>query len=157
MKQLPYANSKADPAKAQKRIRETLMRFGVDRIVFDEDFKNGDLTVKFTFKGLPVALPVNYNQLAEVYIEADPWTKRKCKSEEAWNKDKFEAAYRASFSLLDDFIKSMVLMVEIDMFSFEEIFMSHFINDKGERLGDMIAHRLPEFVVGRLALTGGKE
>lgn len=156
MKQLPYATSKADPAKAQQRIRDTLIRFGVSRIIFDEDFENNVLSVKFTFKNLPVVLPINHKRLAEAYIKADPWTRRKSQSKDAWHEKKRDIACRASFSLLEDFIKSMVLMVEIDMFSFEEIFMSHFINEKGERLGDMIAHRLPEFVSGGLALTDGK-
>jgi len=38
-KKLPYMDSKCDPVHAQQRIRQTLIKFGVDRIAFDEDFK----------------------------------------------------------------------------------------------------------------------
>lgn len=157
MSKLPYANSKADPARAQKRIRETLMKFGVDRIGFEDNFKDLELTVRFVHKDFPVSLPVNYGKLAELYLEEDPWTHRKRYSRDDWERDKREVAYRAAYSMLEDYLKGLVTLVELEVFSFEEIFMPYFTDYQGRRIGEMIAPRLGEFVKGTLALTEGEK
>ena len=84
---LPYANSKADPLKAQMSIRKMLQKFGVDRIGFDEDFKNFTIVVYFTYNNFPISIPVNYKDLSEMYIKDDPWTHRRRCTQEEWEKD----------------------------------------------------------------------
>lgn len=155
MSKLPYATSKTDPVRAQQRIRATLQKFGVSRIAFDEDFKACELVVRFIYKEYPVSLPVDYARLAELYLEEDPWTTRKFKSRDEWEADKREVAYRAAFSLIEDYLKSMVTIVEMGVFSFEEIFVSYFIDKRGKRLGEYFKAKLPELVAGK-ALPEGK-
>lgn len=156
IKKRAYSTSKADPIRAQARIRDALQRFGVDRVGFDDDFKNFELVVRFEHKDLKVALPVNYGRLAEVYIEDDPWTERKFKTEDEWNEDKRRTAYSASFSMLEDFLKSMVTMVEIKAFTFEDVFLSYFTDSRGIRLGEVMIKQLGAFASGNLALKSGK-
>ena len=151
-KKLPYENSTADPTKAQGRIRETLMKFGVDRIGFEEDLKHFEIIVRFAHRGCNVSLPVNYGRLADIYIEADPWTTRKRQDEEEWNAKKREIAYKASYSILEDYLKGMLAMVELGALPFEEVFLSHFIDKQGRRLGQVITPMLPDFASGKLAL-----
>lgn len=154
---LPYANSKANPAQAQERIRKTLMKFGVSRISFDEDFEKRIVIVKFTYKNFPITMPVDYGRLAEVYMKEDPWSYRKRGFKVDWEAQKREIAHRASYSLLDDYIKSMVTMVSMGISSFEEVFLSHFTGPTGLRLGDVLVKRLPEYTeTGQLALEGGE-
>ncbi len=105
-KPLPYANSSADPFKAQQRIRDLLIKFGVDRIAFDEDFLNFEVSVRFIYRDFPVCLPVNYGRLVQLYLEHELKTrKRRRKSIEDIKQDKRKIAYRAAFSLLEDFLK----------------------------------------------------
>ena len=47
------------------------------------------------------------------------------------------------------------MSVELEIFSFEEIFLSYFIDNKGRRLGEIFTKRLPELMSGRLALPEG--
>lgn len=151
----PYSNSKADPARSQKRIREMLIKFGVDRVGFDEDLLGCVLIVRFVYKNYPVSLPMDYGKLAEMYIKEDPWTERKFKNEDEWNAGKREVAYRASFSLIEDFLKSLITIVEMGMFTFEEIFISYFTNSMGERLGPALVKKLDKLVGDRPALKEG--
>ena len=151
-KKLPYENSTANPAKAQGRIRETLLKFEVDKIGFDEDLKNFEVMVRFTHRGCNVSLPINYSRLADKYIENDPWTPRKRYSKREWNDRKREIAYKASYSILEDYLKGMLVMVELGGLPFEEVFLSNFINGQGLRLGQVMTPMLPDFASGKLAL-----
>jgi hypothetical protein len=157
MNKLPYSHSTADPSRAQRRIREMLLKFGVDRVAFDENFKEATLSVMFKYKDFPVCLPINYGELAEIYLKEDPWTDRKFKTEDEWRTDKKQIAYKAAFSILEDFLKSLIMVVEMEIFSFEEIFLSYFTNFQGQRLGEVMVKKLPEFIGGRLALEDGTE
>ncbi len=152
---LPYSHSKADPVGAQVRIRKMLMKFGVDRIIFDEDFNKAEICVKFKYKDYPVSMPINYGSLSRLYIKEDPWTARRRCSQSEWEHDKRTIAYNASFSLLDDFLKGLIIIVEMGVFSFEEIFVSYFTDKQGHRLGEILTKKLPDFISGRLALTEG--
>lgn len=151
-----YSGSKADPVRAQSRIRKALKQFGVDRVGFDEDFREGEVVIRFEYNGLKVSVPVNYGRLALIYLEDDPWTSRKYKSEEEWIDDKRQIAYKAAFSVLEDFLKSMITMVETDTFTFEDVFLSYFTNNMGVRLGEALAPKLLDFTEGRLALGSGE-
>ena len=156
-KKLPYSSSKADPSRAQKSIREMLHKFGVSKVGFEEDLFNFTVIIYFTYNNLPVSIPVNYKDLADMYIEEEPWTyRRKCTRDE-WETSKREIAYRASFSMINDFLKGLITMIELGAFSFEEIFMSYFTDSQGVRLGQHLAGRLAEFCAGQLALSSGKD
>lgn len=156
MSRLPYTNSRCNPVQAQQRIRTILQKFGVDRIIFDEDFKNFTVYVKFQYKDYPVSIPLNYAEMSKIYQKASPYTHRMRKPKSEWEEDHRETAYRAAFSVLEDFIKSMVTRGDLNVFSFEEIFVSYFISSEGKRLGEFFKTKLPELIGGRLALTGGK-
>jgi len=54
---MPYSNSKARPEEAQGRIRKTLKKFGVDRIPFDEDFRNHAIYVCFKYRNYQSPFP----------------------------------------------------------------------------------------------------
>lgn len=157
MTRLPYMNSRCNPVQSQQRIQKMLVKFGVDRISFDTNLKDGELSIKFLYKGIPVKLPVNYARLADRYLDEDPYTDRKRISEEDWIANKREIASRAAFSILEDFLRGAITMVEMGVLPFEDVFIGSFINSKGIRLGDIIIPHLPEFIGGKLALTEGKE
>lgn len=157
MTRLPYRDSKCNPVEAQQRIRKTLLKFGVDRIIFDEDFKNFTIFVKFQYKNYPVSIPLNYAEVAKRYQKEDPYNpSRRRINRDEWEKRHLETAYKASFSILNDFIKSMITIVEIGAFSFEEIFFSCFQGANGQRMGEIIKKELPNIIAGRFALGPGE-
>lgn len=153
---LPYSDSEANPLQAQARIRKMLLKFGVSRLRFDEDIEKGEIKVEFIYKEFPVSLPVNIHRLAERYLEDDPWTPRRRSSRSEWATKKKEVAQNAAFSLLEDFLKGLLMAVELGVFSFEEIFLSYFRDAQGRRLGEVIVKQLPHIISGRLALPEGE-
>lgn len=152
MTDLPYGDSKTDPIKAQQRIRQTLMKFGVDRLAFNENFNEFQVAVQFEYNGYPVDVPLNYKDLAEKFVEKDPWTSKKRCSEDKWNEKKRETAYNASFAVLEDFIKSVITFIDLGVITFEEAFFAHFIGADGERFGKTIIKELPKLIKGQVAL-----
>ena len=157
-KKLPYMDSKCDPVHAQQRIRQTLLKFGVDRISFDEDFKAFTIYMKFRYKDYPVCVPVNYGEVAKRFMAAGPsWHTSRSRSTKAdWEQKHRDKAYRASFSIIEDFIKSMITMVELGVSTFEEIFMCYFMGPNEKRLGEYLVKVLPDYIGSQLALPEGK-
>ncbi len=155
---LPYSKSKADPTKAQSRIRTLLMKFGVNQLSFDEDFDKREVKVFFTFKGYPVMIPLNVNELADAFMRQDPYTSRKRMTREEWKAQYLESAHNAAFSVLEDLIKSMITVISVGVggFSFEEIFFSFFIGKDGRRMGEVIKERLPKLLASANMSTEGK-
>lgn len=156
MSKLPYTNSKCNPVQAQARIQKLLIKFGVDKISFTLDVKRGELAISFVYKGYPVRLPVNYAALADRYLAEDPYTTRKMTSKAEWIAAKQEIASRAAYSILEDFLKGSITMVDMGVLPFEDIFIGSFVHASGRRLGDILMPQLTEFIHGRLALTEGK-
>lgn len=150
-------NSQCDPVHAQQRIRQTLLKFGVDRISFDEDFKAFTVYMKFRYKDYPVCIPVNYDEVAKKFMKAAPLSYRGRSDRNKWEQKHRDKAYRASFSIIEDFIKSMITMVNLGVFTFEEIFISYFMGPNNKRLGEYLVKKLPDFVGnGQMALTEGE-
>lgn len=155
MKQLPYADSKATPSAAQERIKNALKKFGVSAISFEEDFEKSIITLRFKYKDYPVSIPIDHGALAKAYMERDPWTTSRHRTMKKWKERYTNTAYRASFTMLENYIKPMLLMAETGLFSFEEIFISFFVDRDGKRLGEEFKRCMPEWVSGQRALTEG--
>ncbi len=156
MTNLPYSNSKADPAKAQARIKSALRKLGVARLSFEEDFETQVVRVRFQHEGLPVCVPLDYKALAEAYLKEDPYTWRKNGDEDEWWEKKLEIAYRASFSILDDYLKALVMLTSCGVVDFKQAFLAHFLVAPNKTVGDMLVPELDKIVTGRLMLTAGK-
>lgn len=157
MSKLPYTNSQCNPVQAQARIQKLLVKFGVDRISFTLDVKRGELAVSFVYQGYPVKLPVNYVALADRYLAEDPYTSRKRTTEAEWIAAKRDISSRAAYSILEDFLKGAITMVEMGVLPFEDVFIGSFVHASGQRLGDMLTPNLPDFIHGRLALMEGEK
>jgi hypothetical protein len=152
---LPYENSNADPMKAQGRIQQILRKFGIQRIVFDDDIENNTITIIFKFQDIPVKIPVNYKELAQKFMDVEPWnSRRRCSSEEYEFKIA-EKAYKASYSMLEDLIKSMISIVNLGAFSFEEIFLGFFMGKDGKRVSEVLVPQLNGFKGAGFQLTEG--
>lgn len=153
---LPYASSNCNPAHAKGRITEMLRKFGVSRVSFDEDFGKGLLFLRFIYNDYPVSIPVNYKEMAKLYVNADPFTYRKRGTRVEWDERKSDVAYKAAFSALEDFLKGSFTIIEMKVMTFEELFLGSFVMKGGQRIGEAFLPRLSELVkTGQLALTGG--
>jgi len=145
MSKIPYMNSSADPHKAQVRIEASLRKFGVSRVRFDHDIDNCELRIEFIFRKLPVCFPVNYKDLGKKFLELEPYTHRKRCSRSEWEQKIYDTAFRATYSMLDDLIKSMISVVDLGAYKFEEIFLGFFMGNDGTRVSDLLVPQLEHF------------
>jgi hypothetical protein len=146
MKDLPYSTSQTDPFKAQSRIRNTLKKFGVNSISVSEDYEKHTIDISFQYKQYPVSIPIEYGKLAQMYIDADPYTSRKRMTREGWEESKREIAYSAAFSILEDYLKAVTIIIELGVRQFEDIFFTSFVNQNGVRIGDLLIDKLPKML-----------
>lgn len=152
---LPYENSNADPMKAQGRIQAILRKFGIQRILFDDDIENSTITIMFKFQDMPVKIPVNYKELAKKFMEVEPYNSRRRCSRQDYEFKIAEKAYKASYSMLEDLIKSMISIVNLGAFSFEEIFLGFFMGKDGKRVSEVLVPQLNNFRGVGFQLTEG--
>ncbi len=154
---LPYANSKAKPGRAQARIENDLMKFGVQAVSFEKDFSLKIIRVRFLHKDLPVCIELDYGELAKLYMEDTPYSYRGNSTRQKWEEKKQDIAFRASYSILEDHLKSLMVMVRLNVFTFEEAFLSHFMTPSGETVGKRLIPNLKEISRGRLMLPSGDD
>jgi len=134
-----------------KRIQQK----GIQETFFGDDIENSTITIIFKFKDIPVKIPVNYKELAEKFMDVEPWnTRRRCSLED-YKFKVAEKAYKASYSMLEDLIKSMISIVNLGAFSFEEIFLGFFMGKDGKRVSEILVPQLNGFKGVGFQLTDG--
>ena len=148
MSKLPYFNSKTQPHLAQGRIIKLLEKFGVSQINLGENFEAMVINVAFVYEKIPVNVPVNYKKLAELY-----WPR---KSFDNLGGDQLRKLKGAAYAAIEDYLKAMLMMHELDIMSITEVFMPNLVTKDGLRLGDLIQNHLPQVLAGKLLTEGGK-
>lgn len=139
MSDLPYIYSKADPDLCRKRITNSLTKFGVSRIIFDDDLDKNILTLKFIYENMPITIPIDYGKLGGKFKE----------NKTSWDSERAKhQAYKASFSIMDDYVKSLLSIVSSSVFTFEQIFLPHFTVDGVETLADIMVPKIREISNG---------
>ena len=134
-----------------------LVRFGVSKLSFSEDLDDLQVAVNFVYNGCPVVLRVDYGNLAQTYLKDKPHTYQMRRTSTQYYEHMIGVAYRASYSLLEDYLKGTLTMVELKAKSFEEAFIGSFVNRDGHTLGEVMTPLLQDFVGGQLALTPGEQ
>jgi len=152
---LPYANSTANPMQSEARIKSSLRKFGVGMIVIADDIDNSIISIMFKYNGLPVSLPVDYGKLAGRFMEDKPHTSRTRSTLDNYEFKMKKQAHSAAYSIMEDFIKSMISMVETDIFTFEEVFLPFFVGKDGKRVAEVMIPQLSTFKGAGFLLTEG--
>jgi len=152
---LPYQNSSTDPSKAQGRIQATLRKFRVGRIIFDDDIDNHTIKIMFSYNNLPVVLPVDYKELGDKFLEQEPYTSRRRGSKADYEFAMYEKAFKASYAMLEDLVKAMISIVNVGVYSFEDVFLGFFMGKDGRRVAEILVPQLQNFS-SKYLLTSGK-
>lgn len=153
---LPYQNSKADPSRAQGRINAILRKFGVSRIIFDDDVDQKIIKINFIFNSMPVSMPVDFGKLAKKFLEQKPWNNYRRMSEEDYIFKVSAGAHSAAYSLIEDMLKAKLSIINLGINSFEQEFLGNFVNRNGEILSEILLPKLQGFIDSRFQLTDGK-
>lgn len=137
---LPYENSTSGD-KAFAEIQKILGRFGCDNYGIMQKAADQVTLVQFDWRGRTVQVPGHWGGYATQWLKEHPYTSRmRCTAAEYQLKAK-DVAQVAVCSILRDWVKAQITMVECQMMTLEEVFMPHMLLPDGRRMVEA-AHKL---------------
>lgn len=144
---LPYENSTSG-ANALEEIGKILTRFGCARYGHMTDNENGHLLVQFTHRGADVSVKASYRGYAAAWLKEHPHSPRTKATKVQHDQKALEQAKISVCSILRDWVKSQVTMIEIGVLSFEGAFLGQLMLANGKSVLDHAA------AVGLLQIEG---
>ncbi len=145
---LPYENSTSG-ANALEEIGKILTRFGCARYGHMTDNEAGHLLVQFTHRGTDVSVRASFRGYAAAWLKEHPHSSRMKASRPQHEKNAMEQAQISVCSILRDWVKSQVTMIEIGVLSFEGAFLGQIMLQNGKSVLDHAA------AAGLLQIEGG--
>lgn len=140
---LPYENATSGD-KAFAEIQKILGRFGCDNYGIMQKAKDQITLVQFDWRGRTIQVPGHWGGYASQWLKEHPYSNRmRCTQAEHQIKA-MEIAQIAVCSLLRDWVKAQVTMVECQMMTLEEVFMPHMLLPDGRRMVEHAVKLLPK-------------
>jgi hypothetical protein len=130
---VPYETASSGAA-ARDEIVKILRRFGCASIGFRDDFDAKAVQLVFDHRGAQVDLRISAKGWAALYLEAHPYTIRMRKTLGQHHAHAVEQGMIAVNSILRDWVKAHVTMVECGAMTFPEAFAAHMIAPDGRRV-----------------------
>ena len=127
---IPYLSTNVSPERSQQRIMALLAKFGVS----DLGFGMADPAVvelRFTHEGIHVRIPFSAQAFADAYRREHPNT-RKSRDE------LLEMARRATWRFAEAWLKTMLEAVEYGLLGLSDVFLPHYADASGQRLGPLV-------------------
>lgn len=128
---LPYENTTAGQ-KALNEIQKLLRDFGCNKFGVMQDDGEGTLLVQFEYKGKPVSVKASINGYAVAWLKEHPYTNRTRFTRVQHETKAKEVARIAVFSIIRDWIKAQIMIIETDVLSFEGAFLGQLMLGNGE-------------------------
>jgi len=145
---LPYENSTSG-ANALEEIGKILTRFGCARYGHMTDNEAGHLLVQFTHRGTDVSVRASFRGYAAAWLKEHPYSSRTKATRTQHENKALEQAKVSVCSILRDWVKSQVTMIEIGVLSFEGAFLGQIMLANGKSVLDHAA------AVGLLQIESG--
>jgi len=138
---LPYENSTTGD-KALGEIQKILQRFNCQRFGHMTDWEQGHVLVQFAWNGRNISMPVSYRGYATAWLREHPYSYRMRSTEKEHQAKALEIAKVAVYSMLRDWIKAQITMVETGLLSFDEVWMPHIMLPNGQRVIETVKQTL---------------
>jgi hypothetical protein len=141
VKSVPYASASTG-TNARDEITRVLRRFGCEQIYFMDDYAKHEVLLAFVHRGRQVQLRASASGWARMFLKEQPWTYLRRSTQAEWEQAALRQGHIAVNSILRDWVKSQLTMIEAGILSFEAIFLPHMIGTDGrtllERADDML-------------------
>jgi len=132
---LPYENASSGQ-RAIAEIEKLLRQFGCSRFGVMTDYSTGSVVCQFEYRGRAVSINASYQGYAALWLKNNP-TSRRSRTTTA---QRHEIAKRkgemAVPSILRDYIKGQIMVIEAGLVSFEGAFLAHMLLPNGQRVLD---------------------
>jgi hypothetical protein len=143
MKGVPYASASAGQ-RARDEITKVLRRFGCEEIGFMDNYNEHEVLLAFTHRGRQVQLRASAKGWAQIWLKENPHTYRSRSTRQEHEQAALRQGHIAVNSILRDWIKAQVMMVECDITSFEAVFLPYMLTHDGRPLIDRVSELLPQ-------------
>ncbi len=140
---VPYEFSNSG-MRAREEIERMLNNFGCDPVTFMErseyskEGKFHTLVLLFTFKRMNVRVNVSGQGWANFYLRRKPHTSRSHYNAEEYTQRALKQGSIAISSLLRDWVKSQLTLIETQIMSFEQAFLPHIQTPEGLTVGEIL-------------------
>lgn len=135
---LPYENATSG-ANALEEIGKILTKFGCARFGTMTDNEKGELLVQFSHRGKDVSVRASYRGYAAAWLKAHPHTGRMKMTKVQHETRALEQAKISVCSVLRDWIKSQVTLIEVGILTFEGAFLGQILLGDGKTVLDHVA------------------
>ena len=143
---LPYSSATSGQ-KALDEIQNVLRNFGCSKFGSGEDFETGDVYVSFVHNETPFMVKASSKGYAAAWLRENKWNSRRKGGPAAHEAKALKQGSLAVYSILRDWIKAQVTMVEIEAMTLEGAFLSHLMLPSGHRLIEVVEKRGVENVL----------
>ena len=128
---LPYENATSGD-KALGEIQKLLRGFGCSKFGSMVDDEEQSLTVQFEYRGKMVSVKASFAGYAMAWLKEHPHTSRMKKSKVEHERQAYDKASIAVYSILRDWIKGQVTAIETGILSFEGAFLGQIMLPSGK-------------------------
>jgi hypothetical protein len=125
-------------------ISKILRRFGCESIEFMDDYEEHEVLLAFTHRGRNVQLRASAKGWAQIWLKENPLSYRARKSESEHKQWALKQGHLAVNSMLRDWVKGQITMVECGTLSFEAVFMPYMLTSDGRPLIERVSELLPQ-------------
>lgn len=128
---LPYQNATSGD-KALGDIQKILRGFGCSRFASGDDFDAGEVFVQFEHRGRRIHMVASAKGYAKAWLRENPWTSRRRSTKSQWEAEALRIGSIAVYSILRDWVKAQVTVIETGILSFEGAFLGHMVLPSGK-------------------------
>jgi len=132
---LPYENATSGD-KALGEIQKLLRGFGCQKFGSMVDDEEQSLTVQFEYRKKLVSVKASFSGYAMAWLKEHPHTSRMRKSKSQHERQAYDKASVAVYSILRDWIKGQVMAIETGILSFEGAFLGQILLPNGQTVLD---------------------
>lgn len=111
--------------RAYVEIQKVLDKFGCDNFGMMTKNAEGTTLVTFTHQGRSICIEASWKGYAAAWLREHPWTNRRKASQNEWQSRAIAHGKVAVPSMIRDWVKAQITMIEIGAFEFEEAFLPH--------------------------------
>ena len=138
-KSVPYASAESN--KARGEISKTLQRFGCESVGIMDDYAKHEVILAFKHRGVAMQLHASAKGWAQMWLKQNPWTYRHRRERVPYEQDALKQGHIAVNSMLRDWVKAQITIVECGILSFEAVFMPYMLGSDGRPLIEHLAER----------------
>lgn len=127
---IPYENATSGD-KALGEVQKMLRAFGCTKFGSFIDDDEQVLTVQFVHRDKTVSVPASMKGYAQAWLKKHPYSNRMKKTRQQHEQAALEIANIAVYSIIRDWVKANITLVEVGILSFEGAFLAQIMLPSG--------------------------